>query len=151
MTGKRITDNLNDLLGVLPPEITNKLNEINHQDDLLEVILDLGRVPTARYLHDENILSNREVDRDDIDYVVSRIGEFDADNRAGIERTLHRISAIRNRHRHIVGLTCRVGRAVYGTIDIIQDFITNGKSILLVGTWRRKNHHATRSRTYPGR
>ncbi len=133
MTGKRITDNLNDLLGVLPPEITKKLNEINRQDDLLEVILDLGRVPTARYLHDEIILSNREVNREDINYVVSRIGEFDADNRAGIERTLHRISAIRNRHEHIVGLTCRVGRAVYGTIDIIQDFITNGKSILLVG------------------
>jgi stage III sporulation protein SpoIIIAA len=133
MTGKRITDNLNDLLGVLPHEITNRLNEINRQDDLLEVILDLGRVPTARYLHEEIILSYREVDREDIDYVVSRIGEFDADNRAGIERTLHRISAIRNRHEHIVGLTCRVGRAVYGTIDIIQDFITNGKSILLVG------------------
>jgi stage III sporulation protein SpoIIIAA len=133
MTGKRITDNLNDLLGVLPTEITQKLNEINRQDDLLEVILDLGRVPTARYLHDEITLSNREVDLEDIDYVVSRIGEFDADNRAGIERTLHRISAIRNRHDHIVGLTCRVGRAVYGTIDIIQDFITNGKSILLVG------------------
>ncbi len=133
MTRQRITDNLNDLLEVLPPEITQKLNEINRQDDLLEVILDLGRVPTARYLHDEIILSDREVGREDIDYVVSRIGEFDADNRAGIERTLHRISAIRNRHRHIVGLTCRVGRAVYGTIDIIQDFITNGKSILLVG------------------
>lgn len=133
MTGKRITDNLNDLLGVLPSEITNKLNEINRQDDLLEVILDLGRVPTARYLHEEIILSNREVDREYIDYVVSRIGNFDADNRAGIERTLHRISAIRNRHDHIVGLTCRVGRAVYGTIDIIQDYIMNGKSILLVG------------------
>lgn len=133
MTGKRITDNLNDLLGVLPPEITQKLNEINRQDDLLEVILDLGRVPTARYLHDEIILSDREVNLDDIGYVVSRIGDFDADNRAGIERTLHRISAIRNRHGHIVGLTCRVGRAVYGTIDIIQDFIANGKSILLVG------------------
>ena len=133
MTGKRITDNLNDLLGVLPSEITQKLNEINRQDDLLEVILDLGRVPTARYLQEEIILSTREVNREDIDYVVSRIGEFDADNRAGIERTLHRISAIRNRHAHIVGLTCRVGRAVYGTIDIIQDFITNGKSILLVG------------------
>jgi stage III sporulation protein SpoIIIAA len=133
MTGKRITDNLNDLLGVLPPEITQKLNEIDRQDDLLEVILDLGRVPTARYLHDEVTLSKREIDREDIDYVVSRIGEFDADNRAGIERTLHRISAIRNRHDHIVGLTCRVGRAVYGTIEIIQDFITSGKSIVLVG------------------
>jgi len=100
MTRQRITDNLNDLLGVLPAEITQKLNDINRQDDLLEVILDLGRVPTARYLPDEIILSNREVDRKDIDYVVSRIGEFDADNRAGIERTLHRID--------LSGRSCRL-------------------------------------------
>jgi stage III sporulation protein SpoIIIAA len=133
MMGKRITDNLDDLLGVLPPEITKKLEEIDRQDDLLEVILDLGRVPTARYVDDEVALSEREVQREHIDYVVSRIGDFDADNRAGIERTLHRISAIRNRHGRIVGLTCRVGRAVYGTIEIIEDFISSGKSLLLVG------------------
>jgi stage III sporulation protein SpoIIIAA len=133
MTSKRITDNLNDLLNVLPPEITQKLSEINRHDYLLEVILDLGRVPTARYVDGEVTLSDREVTSKDIDYVVSRIGDFDADNRAGIERTLHRISAIRNRHDDIVGLTCRVGRAVYGTIDIIQDFILGGQSVLLVG------------------
>ncbi|MFP3853794.1 MAG: R3H domain-containing nucleic acid-binding protein [Anaerolineales bacterium] len=133
MTGKRITDDLDDLLGVLPQDITNKLEEIDRKDDLLEVILDLGRVPTARYIDDEVTLSDREVTHQDIEYVVSRIGEFDADNRAGMERTLHRISAIRNRHGRIVGLTCRVGRAVYGTIDIIQDIVSSGKSILLLG------------------
>jgi stage III sporulation protein SpoIIIAA len=133
MTSRRITDDLDAMLGVLPPDITHRLMEIDRQDDLLEVILDLGRVPTARFVDSEVALSEREVIRDDLDYVVSRIGEFDADNRAGMERTLHRISAIRNRHGRIVGLTCRVGRAVYGTIDIIQDIITSGKSVLLLG------------------
>ncbi len=133
MTGKRITDNLDDLLRVLPPPIARKLTELNRQDDLLEIILDLGRVPTARFTDKEVVLSDKEVQREEIDYVLSRIGDFDADNRAGIERTLHRISAIRNRHGNVVGLTCRVGRAVYGTIDIIEDLITSGRSVLLLG------------------
>jgi len=133
MTGRRITDDLDTLRGVLPPHITDKLTEINRPDDLLEVILDIGRVPTARYVDAEVALSDKEVSWEDLDYVVERIGDFDADNRAGIERTLHRISAIRNRHSRIVGLTCRVGRAVYGTIDIIQDLINSGESLLLLG------------------
>ena len=133
MTQKRITDNLTDLLRVLPPEITAALEKINRPDDLLEIILDLGRTPTARFTDGEIELNEREVTATEIDYVVSRIGDYDADNRAGIERTLHRISAIRNRHREIIGLTCRVGRAVYGTIDIVQDFITSGTSVLLLG------------------
>ncbi|MGD8604523.1 MAG: R3H domain-containing nucleic acid-binding protein [Anaerolineales bacterium] len=133
MSGKRITDNLKDMLRVLPPRVTKKLNELDRSDELLEVILDLGRVPTARFTDGEVVLSEEEISYDDIEYVVSRIGEFDADNRAGMERTLHRISAIRNRHSRIVGLTCRIGRAVYGTIDIIEDLITSGKSILLLG------------------
>ncbi|MFZ6030731.1 MAG: R3H domain-containing nucleic acid-binding protein [Chloroflexota bacterium] len=133
MTGRKITDNLDALLGVLPPHICERLNEINHSDELLEVILDLGRVPTARYLNGEKVLSETEITMDDLAYVVERIGVFDADNRAGMERTLHRISAIRNRRGHIVGLTCRVGRAVYGTTDIIQDLIESGKSLLLLG------------------
>jgi stage III sporulation protein SpoIIIAA len=133
MTGKRITDDLDALRDVLPPYITEELGEINRPDDLLEVILDIGRIPTARYIDAELALSDREVAWEDIDYVVERIGEFDADNRGGIERTLHRISAIRNRHSRIVGLTCRVGRAVYGTIDIIQDLVNSGNSLLLLG------------------
>ncbi|MGD2155822.1 MAG: R3H domain-containing nucleic acid-binding protein, partial [Anaerolineales bacterium] len=91
------------------------------------------RVPTARFVQKEVTLSQAEVTRAEIDYVVERVGEFDTDNRAGLERTLHRISAIRNRRGHIVGLTCRVGRAVYGTTDIIKDLIESGKSLLLLG------------------
>jgi stage III sporulation protein SpoIIIAA len=133
MTQRRITDDLQALLGVLPPAVAESLNKANNSDNLLEIILDLGRVPVARYVDEEVSLSQGEVTHNEIDYVVSRIGEFDADNRAGLERTLHRISAIRNRRGHIVGLTCRVGRAVYGTIDIIQDLVESGKSILLLG------------------
>jgi stage III sporulation protein SpoIIIAA len=102
-------------------------------DDLLEVVLDLGRVPTARYITGEIELADKEVARFDLDAIVENIGDFDADNRAGIERTLHRISAIRNRRGDVVGLTCRVGRAVYGTIDIIQDLIDSGQSLLMLG------------------
>src|SRR5512139_2813860 len=133
MTRKRITDNLDVLLNVLPPHVARQLTEIDRSDDLLEVIIDLGRIPTARYVDQEEALSQVEVAHTDIDFVVKRIGEFDADNRAGLERTLHRISAIRNRRGHIVGLTCRVGRAVYGTTDIIKDLIESGKSLLLLG------------------
>jgi stage III sporulation protein SpoIIIAA len=130
---RRITDNLDVMLSVLPEGISTALRNESRWDVLQEIILDLGRVPTARYLEGEKILDEHEVTSDIINYVVSRIGEFDADNRAGLERTLHRISAIRNRRGHIVGLTCRVGRAVYGTIDIIEDLIVSGKSILLLG------------------
>nr|MBI2903675.1 AAA family ATPase [Chloroflexota bacterium] len=130
---KRITDDLHDLLAILPKNLGAALTAANRTDDLLEVILDLGRVPTARYVDDEVRLTNAEVTHDDLKTIVSRIGEFDADNRAGIERTLHRISAIRNRRGHIVGLTCRVGRAVYGTTEIVKDLIESGKSILMLG------------------
>ncbi|MBL8093404.1 MAG: AAA family ATPase [Anaerolineales bacterium] len=130
---KRITDDLHALLDVIPPEIGVKLTAANRTDELLEIILDLGRVPTARYIDGEVVLADHEITRAEIDYVVTRIGDFDADNRAGMERTLHRISAIRNRRAQIVGLTCRVGRAVYGTIDIIQDIIDSGKSVLMLG------------------
>ncbi len=133
MTKKQITDNLDTLLGVLPPEIAAAITEVNDSDNLLEAILDLGRVPTARYLSGEKNLSEKEITREDIDYVVKRVGNFDEDNRAGLERTLHRISAIRNRRGMIVGLTCRVGRAVYGTTDIITDLIESGKNLLILG------------------
>jgi stage III sporulation protein SpoIIIAA len=133
MTQRRITDDLHALLSVLPPKIAEAVTKANNSDNLLEIILDLGRLPTARFVDGEVKLSDVEVAWAEIDYVVERIGEFDADNRAGLERTLHRISAIRNRHDHIVGLTCRVGRAVYGTIDIIEDLIESGKSLLILG------------------
>ena len=130
---KEISDDLDALLNTLPPHIAEPLLAIEGRHSLLEVVLDLGRVPEARFPSREVVLSDREVNEADIDYVVSRIGEFGDDNRAGIERTLHRISAIRNRRGRIVGLTCRVGRAVFGTIGIIRDIVESGKSILLLG------------------
>ncbi|MEN6408420.1 MAG: AAA family ATPase, partial [Anaerolineaceae bacterium] len=133
MTQRRITDDLHALLGVLPPDVADAVVRVNNSDDLLEIILDLGRAPKARFVTGEIELLPKEVTHADLEGVVSRIGDFDADNRAGLERTLHRISAIRNRRGHIVGLTCRVGRAVYGTIDIIEDLVKSGKSILLLG------------------
>jgi len=130
---KVITDDLDALLDIFPPHIHQPLNQQEDTSELLEVILDLGRPPEARFPRREVVLNPKEVDEPDIDYVASRIGKFGDDNRAGIERTLHRISAIRNRQGRIVGLTCRVGRAVLGTIKVIEDLIATGKSILLLG------------------
>jgi stage III sporulation protein SpoIIIAA len=129
----RITDDLDALLDVLPPHVRDPLHQRQDNFELLEAVLDLGRVPEARYPEREVILGEREVTQEDLDYIVSRIGEFTSDNRAGIERTLHRISAIRNRQGRVVGLTCRVGRAVFGTIRIIEDLVKSGKSNLLLG------------------
>lgn len=133
MEQRKITDDLQALLGVLPGGIAQAVTQAEDNDNLLEVIMDLGRLPTARYVDREIALRDQEVTHVDIGYVVDRIGDFDADNRAGLERTLHRISAIRNRRGQIVGLTCRVGRAVYGTTDIIKDLIESGQSLLLLG------------------
>jgi stage III sporulation protein SpoIIIAA len=133
MTQLKITDDLDALLDVLPLDIRHAVEKANDTENLLEIILDLGRVPTARFVDHEINLRESEVTRAEIDYVDERTGEFDADNRAGIERTLHRISAIRNRRTAVVGLTLRVGRAVYGTVDIIQDIIESGKSALILG------------------
>src|SRR3972149_6762215 len=133
MSQRRITDDLQALLDIIPPEIAREVTEKDDQENLLEIILDLGRIPTARFVDREVNLRDVEVTHNEIDYVVDRVGEFDTDNRAGLERTLHRISAIRNRRGHVVGLTCRVGRAVYGTIDIIQDIVGQGRSVLLLG------------------
>lgn len=131
---RRITDDLEKLKAVLPEALVDAIEKVDRPaDDLLEVILDLGRVPTARFVDGEVVLDEHEVTAGTIAYVEQRLGAFDDDNRAGIERTLHRISAIRNRRGDIVGLTCRVGRAVYGTIDIIQDIIEAGNNVLLLG------------------
>lgn len=133
MTQREITDDLQALLDVLPPLIRQSLSQENDSNNLLEVVMDLGRTPVARFVDREVVLTQVETTHLDLEYVVDRIGEFDADNRAGLERTLHRIAAIRNRRGHIVGLTCRVGRAVYGTTDILEDLIESGKSLLLLG------------------
>jgi stage III sporulation protein SpoIIIAA len=130
------TDNLDVLLAVLPLDISHAVEEVGRRegyDGLVEIVMDLGRSPEARFLSGEVALLEREVNREDLAFVAERIGEFGGDNRAGIERTLHRISAIRNRTGEIVGLTCRVGRAVFGTIAIMRDLIETGQSVLLLG------------------
>ncbi|HVK02010.1 MAG TPA: R3H domain-containing nucleic acid-binding protein [Armatimonadaceae bacterium] len=156
----RVTDNLSQLLDVLPPRLRECLDRESNLDDLLEIVMDLGRPAEIRFSNrvielfpteakNRDVLAGEagdlladpndparvaaEVTETDIEYVTSRIGDFGLDNRAGIERTLHRISAIRNRRGRIVGLTCRIGRAVYGTVDIIRDIVESGKSILMLG------------------
>ena len=130
---KVITDDLDALIDILPSHIRQPLCQQKDISELLEVVLDLGRPSEARFPRREMVLNPKEVDEQDIDYVASRVSSFGDDNRAGIERTLHRISAIRNRKGRIVGLTCRVGRAVFGTIRVIEDLIQSGKSVLLLG------------------
>ncbi len=126
-------DELEQLLSALPPRVTGKLREQEELDDLLEVILDLGRLPEARFSYGDVMLGDEPVSREDLLHVVSGIGDFGDDNRAGMERTLHRISAIRNRSGSVVGITCRVGRAVFGTIKMIEDLTYSGQNILLLG------------------
>src|SRR5262249_31064554 len=130
---RQVTDNLQQLLQVLPPAIRQAIEAQENPEDLLEIVLDLGREPEARFPERVVFLSDQLVAHEDLEYVTNRVGEFGKDNRAGIERTLHRISAVRNRSGRIVGLTCRIGRAVYGTIDIMRDVVETGKSILMLG------------------
>lgn len=133
MNTLQITDDLDLLLAVLPDRIRAALEQSERKGNLIEVIMDLGRLPEARFTDGELVLSKHEVTLDDLRGVVARVGDFGADNRAGIERTLHRISAIRNRKGEVIGLTCRVGRAVYGAIEIIKDIVDGERSILLLG------------------
>ncbi len=133
MVNQKAQEDLRTLLSILPQSIREHLEAIGHEDELLEVVMDLGRAPSARYVDGEVMIREAEVTQAEIDQVVNGIGDFDDDNRAGIARTLHRISGIRNRRGQVVGLTCRVGRAVYGTIDIIKDIVDGGHSILLLG------------------
>jgi stage III sporulation protein SpoIIIAA len=128
-----ITNDLDALLDALPPRVANPIHQMPDKLNLLEVVLDLGRPPEARFVDHEVVLNEPEVGDEDLSFVAARIGDFGDDNRAGIPRTLHRISAMRNRKGRIVGLTCRVGRAVYGTIDIISDIVASGKSLLILG------------------
>ena len=130
---KVITDDLSALLDILPEQIYRPLSEQSDISELIEIVLDLGRPPEARFFNREMVINPQEVNELDLEYVVSHVSSFGEDNRAGIERTLHRISAIRNRKGTIVGLTCRVGRAVYGTIQIIRDLVESGNSVLLMG------------------
>ncbi|PZU96678.1 MAG: single-stranded DNA-binding protein [Pseudanabaena sp.] len=130
---KQVTDNLDQLLDILPPRIKISLELCGGLEQLVEIVMDLGRLPEARYFDSTKYLTDDPITKEDLAICVKQVGEFGGDNRAGIERTLHRISAIRNRKGEIIGLTCRVGRAVYGTIAMIRDLVETGKSILLLG------------------
>ena len=126
-------DDLELLLSTLPAAIRHAIGDLGDETDLLEIVLDLGRPPYARYLEGEVVLRATEVTNAELQLVVAGLGEFGADNRAGIPRTLHRIACIRNRQRGVVGLTMRVGRAVTGSVAVIEDFVKAGASILLLG------------------
>jgi len=127
------TDDLDHLLQCLPAAVLYELRQLDSLDSLLEVVLDLGRLPEARFAGREVDLGNAQITHEDIQFVVDRVSPFGGDNRAGIERTLHRISGIRNRSGQLVGLTCRVGRAITGTIRVVEDLVKSGQNILLVG------------------
>jgi len=128
-----ITDDLEALLATLPPDIHEAVDRLDNRNELLEIVMDLGRLPEGRFPEGEVILSTIPVSYANLEYVVERIGEFGDDNRAGIERTLHRISCLRNRKGRVVGLTCRIGRAVLGSIALIRDIVEQGQSILILG------------------
>ncbi|MBE9043367.1 AAA family ATPase, partial [Pleurocapsales cyanobacterium LEGE 10410] len=131
----QVTDNLDKLLTIFPDTIRSKLEEHlqSDSDNLIEVVLDLGRLPEARFSDRVTYIRDEPVTKAEIQHCIERVGMFSSDNRAGIERTLHRISAIRNRTGDIIGLTCRIGRAIFGTIVMIRDLVETGQSILLLG------------------
>ena len=128
-----VNDDLKKLIENLPLFLQEQLNQINNKDQLIEIILDLGRRPEARFVNGPQYISQKIISWQDIDYTTKRISNFSNENRAGIERTLHRISCIRNRQFLINGLTCRVGRAVFGIISVIRDLLESQKSILILG------------------
>ncbi|NEQ21476.1 MAG: AAA family ATPase [Microcoleus sp. SIO2G3] len=129
----QITDDLQKLLDILPEQIRLSVEQHPQRDSLIEVVMDLGRFPEVRFPGKAEYLSEMPITQEQLNYCVERVGHFSGDNRAGIERTLHRISAIRNRPGEIIGLTCRVGRAIFGTIGMIRDLVETGQSILMLG------------------
>jgi stage III sporulation protein SpoIIIAA len=128
-----VNNDLEKLIENLPFFLQENLNQHANKDKLIEIVIDLGRRPEARFVSGTEYLSQKIISWQDIDYMTKRISKFSNENRAGIERTLHRISCIRNRQFLINGLTCRVGRAVFGTISVVRDLLESEKSILILG------------------
>ena len=128
-----VTDDLTKLLDILPTEIRDRIQAHPQRDVLVEVVMDLGRRPEARFPGKAEYLSENPITHEHLKESIAKVGDFGGDNRAGIERTLHRISAIRNRRGEVIGLTCRVGRAIFGTIGMIRDLVESGRSILMLG------------------
>jgi len=128
-----LADDLTQLLKVLPKFISLPLENHPQRDQLVEIVLDIGRRPEARFSKSSEYLSYKTIIWQDLDYILKRLGKFSSDNRAGIEKTLHRISSLRNRKGNVIGLTCRIGRAIFGTVSIVRDLLEQKKSILLLG------------------
>ena len=128
-----IADDLDKLLEILPNFVRLPLEKHKDRKFLIEIVMDLGRRPEARFPYGPKYLSNKTISWQDLDFCIRKIGNFSSDNRSGIERTLHRISSIRNRKGTIIGLTCRVGRAIFGTISVIRDLLEKRESVLLLG------------------
>ena len=126
-------NDLDELISILPERVQDYINNHIDKDNLVEVILDLGKPPEVRFPNSQETIGEGEVNHVDLQSLISRVSEFGDDNRAGIERTLHRISVIRNRKGTPVGITCRVGRAIEGTIQNIEDLVMSGESVLLLG------------------
>jgi stage III sporulation protein SpoIIIAA len=128
-----LTKDLNRLLDILPKFISTQLKNHSKENQLIEIVLDIGRRPEARFANGSSYLSYRKIVWQDLDYILKRLGKFSEDNRAGIEKTLHRISSLRNRQGNVIGLTCRIGRALFGNGSIIRDLLENEQSILILG------------------
>ena len=128
-----VNNDLEKLIEILPFFLQEHLTQHPNKDQLIEIVLDLGRRPEARFVTGNEYLSQKIISWQDLDYMTKRMSKFSNENRAGIERTLHRISCIRNRQFLINGLTCRVGRAVFGTISVVRDLLESEKSILILG------------------
>lgn len=133
MSSIEFQNDLERLLAIMPQKVVTNITP-SDLDDVIEIVLDIGRPPEVRHAGGRiEKLGNDAVNEDDIHFVTSHLQEFTHDNRSGIPGTLHRISAIRNRQGKVVGLTCRIGRVVTGTIACIKDICTQGKSILFLG------------------
>ena len=138
-----LADDLNQLLDVLPTFISDPVKQNPRREQLIEIVLDIGRRPEARFADSTEYLSYKTVVWQDLDYILKRLGKFSGDNRAGIEKTLHRISSLRNRQGSVIGLTCRIGRAIFGTVSIIRDLLEQKKidiAFRTTGRWQNNSN-----------
>jgi len=128
-----VDEDLNLLLDALPNYVRTNLQNHQNQGNLIEVVLDLGRRPEGRFFNGSEYLSQKIISWQDLDFCIKKLGNFNTDNRAGIERSLHRVSCLKNRKGNIIGLTYRVGRAIFGTLTIVRDLLESSQSILILG------------------
>ena len=131
-TSAREAREMDAIIDILPPRVRKVCSRLN-KNDIIEVVLDLGRLPEIRMTNSWQDVIGEIVKEDDLQLVTKNLSAFGTDNRAGIPATLHRISAIRAKTGEVIGLTCRFGRAIQGTADLVKDIIESGSSILILG------------------